>query len=127
MEERYYEDKTKSINYYVEKVVENVVERYFEKLDIEDVQDDLPDEMFDENGNLFIDEAGLDQGEDHSQKLVEPSEHHQPEDSFEGLSYCRQDEEHEYEDEGESNHLEHLLGSGDVLSYPCADDVGEPG
>ena len=50
LEERYYEDKTKSINYYVEKVVENVVERYFEKLDIEDVQDDLPDEMFDEKG-----------------------------------------------------------------------------
>lgn len=50
LEEKYYEDNTQNIGFHVERVVEDIVERYFEKLDIEDVQDDLPDEMFDEKG-----------------------------------------------------------------------------
>ena len=71
------------------------------------------------------DEGGLEEREEHSQKLVEPSEHDQFEDAFEQSAEETEDDEHCDEDDGEGYDLQNLLRRCDVLRRPCSDHVGE--
>ena len=72
-------------------------------------------------------ERCLQEGEDHSEKLVEPAQKHEVEYSFKGFAEKAEQEEHHYEDKGERHDLHHLLRCGDVLRYPSGHYVGESG
>ena len=71
------------------------------------------------------DEAGLEKGEDDSEKTVQPSEHHELECAFQKLSDEGQGGDHGDEDECECHNLHDLLRTLDILSEPCADQSRE--
>ena len=58
--ECYYETKNHKLEFYIDEVVENILDNYFKQFDIDDVIDDLPDEMIDENGYFKENEYSID-------------------------------------------------------------------
>ena len=48
--ERYYENEENKVEYYIDETIEKEMENYFQELDTDDFVDDLPKNMFDENG-----------------------------------------------------------------------------
>ena len=71
------------------------------------------------------DEGGLQKGEYHSKKLVDPAKEDKIEQSFKKSSYKSEDDEDDNQYQGECHYLHDLLGCCDVLCHPCRYDIGE--
>ena len=67
------------------------------------------------------------QCENHSEQLVQPSEHDELDDALKKFSDQAQRNEYRNEDQGKGNHLKNLLGCCEILRKPNANNIGESG